>query len=116
MPERFNDQFWVRLDQLLESSEVVVDRPRDSAHPEYKNMIYPLDYGYLAGTMTADGGGIDVWLGSSGERNAVGVAVTVDLEKRDTEIKILLGCSDEEMRTVARFLNDAGMGCLLVRR
>ena len=30
---------------------VTVDRPLGSAHPDYPEMIYPLNYGYIEGIM-----------------------------------------------------------------
>lgn len=117
MPERFNPEFWQHVDQLVAGSKIVVDRPKSSPHPDYEDITYPLDYGYLAGTMSSDGAGIDVWLGTDGERRVNGVICTVDLVKRDSEIKILLGCTEDEMRTIAEFLNHSnGMRGLLVRR
>lgn len=59
-----NDDFWCKLDELVQSGDLVIDRPQGSAHPRYPDIIYPLDYGYLAGTTAADGEGIDVWVGS----------------------------------------------------
>lgn len=117
MPEQHNDEFWGHLDRLIQNSQVVIDRPKDSAHIDHEDMIYPLDYGYLAGTTSSDGAGIDVWLGSSGEHHVHGVVCTVDLFKRDAEIKLLLGCTDDEMQTIVSFLNqNQGMRCYLLRR
>jgi len=42
--------FWERLDKLLDSVELVVDRPKGARHPKYSHIVYPLDYGYLSGT------------------------------------------------------------------
>jgi inorganic pyrophosphatase len=114
MPE--HDEFWDFIDRLVAESEIVIDQPKGSAHAEYQETVYPLDYGYLAGTSSTDGAGIDVWLGASGERRANAVVCTVDLLKRDSEIKLLLGCADEEIQTIADFLNTGEMRCLLVRR
>ncbi len=50
--------------------------------------------------MSGDGQGIDVWLGSSGARGVTGVLSTIDLLKRDIEIKLLLGCS---LRRLTKF-------------
>ena len=33
---------------------VTVDRPLGSAHPDYPEMIYPLNYGYIEGIMAPD--------------------------------------------------------------
>ena len=116
MPEERVSYFWDMIDELVASSEVVIDRPRGSAHPRYPEMLYPLDYGYLAGTSSADGDGIDIWRGSQDTRHVTGVVCTVDLVKRDSEIKILLGCSEAEMALITDFLNDRYMGCWLITR
>jgi inorganic pyrophosphatase len=107
--------FWTILDQLA-AGEIVVDRPRGSQHPRMAGMVYPLDYGYLAGTTAGDGDGIDVWLGSLPGREVAGIACTADAHKRDVEIKLLLGCTVEEKDAVQRFLNSHGLGCLVLSR
>ncbi|MFZ2489089.1 MAG: inorganic pyrophosphatase [Anaerolineae bacterium] len=111
-----NELFWYNLDQLIAASEIVLDRPAGSVHPRHTDIIYPLDYGYLAGTSAGDGDGIDVWLGSLPERALVGIVCTADVLKRDTEIKLLLGCTCEEIALIQTFLNHFGLGCLIVPR
>lgn len=109
--------FWAALDQLMASSRVVIDRPRGTAHPRYPDMIYPLDYGYLADTTAMDGGGIDVWAGSDPARGLDAIMVTVDLVKRDSEIKLLIGCTEEEKQLVWHQHNDSeSMKGMLIRR
>ena len=39
-----------------------VDRPLGSAHPEYPDMIYPVNYGYAYGIMAGDGEEQDVYV------------------------------------------------------
>ena len=34
--------------------KVIVDRPMGSRHPKYEDMIYPINYGYIAGIMAPD--------------------------------------------------------------
>jgi inorganic pyrophosphatase len=110
--------FWHKLDQLIAEHELIIDRPKDSRHPRYPEMVYPLDYGYLIGTQAADGDGIDVWVGSLPNRAVMAVVCTVDMLKRDTEIKILLGCTPQEMQTVLNFHNDDSdwQSALLIER
>ena len=108
--------FWAWLDRLIAGSRVVVDRPKGSRHPRFPGMIYPLDYGYLEGTTAGDGAGIDIWQGANGGRRLTALILTVDLAKRDTEIKLMLGCSDEECRTALAFLNGRFMRAILVDR
>jgi inorganic pyrophosphatase len=112
-----NPQFWLDLETLVSSSRVVIDRPKASAHPRYPDLIYPLDYGFLDGTSGGDGDGIDVWLGSAEARAVTGVLATVDTEKRDSETKILLGCTDAQMLEIREWYNTvAKVQCLLVTR
>ncbi len=111
-----SQNFWDLLDRLVEKCELVIDRPRSTAHPHYPNLIYPLDYGYLADTRTIDGGGIDVWLGSLGDRSLNALAITVDLDKRDAEIKIMLGCTPAEQHIIMDFLNGYSIRAALLQR
>ncbi|WP_242870472.1 inorganic diphosphatase [Pseudobutyrivibrio xylanivorans] len=41
---------------------VTVDRPLGSYHPEYKDMYYPINYGYVEGIMAPDGEEQDVYI------------------------------------------------------
>lgn len=109
--------FWTALDTLLSQSEIIIDRPKGSAHPKFADIIYPLDYGYLQGTSSMDGDGIDVWLGSNRELGITGIVCSVDLLKRDSEIKILVGCTDAERESVSAFHNQRlHMGGILICR
>jgi len=111
-----SDEFWDALDRLIAGCQIVIDRPKGTCHPRYPELSYPLDYGYLAGTTSGDGNGIDVWLGSSNNRMLSAVIVTVDGFKRDTEIKLLLGCSEDETQIALNCSNNETMRSLLIRR
>lgn len=91
------ERFWVVADALVASSEIVIDRPKGSQHPPYSDVVYPLDYGYLADRRAMDGGGIDVWRGSIRDAGITAVIATVDAFKRDAEVKLLVGCTREEV-------------------
>lgn len=54
-----------------------------------------------------DAGGIGIWIGSSAIKQADALICTVDLLKRDSEIKLLIGCTQEEKRTILAFHNDS---------
>lgn len=111
-----NHDFWHMLDRLVAECELVIDRPRGSAHPRYPEVRYPLDYGYLAGTRAGDGDGIDVWVGSLAERRVNGVICTVDAFQRDAEIKVLLACTPEEVKLALRVHNAGQQRGILVER
>ena len=112
-----NNGFWTALDMLVAVSEIIIDRAKGSAHPRYPNFIYPLDYGYLKNTTAMDGGGIDVWCGSDAAGKIDAVMCIVDLVKRDTEIKILIGCTEEQKILVYKTHNETEfMKGVLIRR
>ena len=95
----YNEGFWQALDELVSASDIVIDRPKGTAHPKYPDFIYKVDYGYLKDTTSMDGGGIDVWVGS-GEKKIDAIMCIVDVQKKDSEIKILIGCTEEEKTIV----------------
>ena len=111
----YNENFWLSLDELIKNSEIVIDRPKGTAHPKYPDFIYHLDYGYLKNTSSPDGEGIDVWVGS-GEKTADAVMCIIDLTKKDSEIKILLGCTEEEKQIVYNTHNTPFMKGILIHR
>lgn len=112
----YNSAFWNALDELVKNSEIVIDRPKGSVHPRYIDFIYKVDYGYLKNTSSMDGGGIDVWVGSAGKQIDA-IMCIVDLVKRDSEIKILLGCNEEEKEIIYQTHNETQfMKGILIRR
>ena len=111
-----NDDFWKSLDSLVDNSEIIIDRPKGTAHPKYPDFIYKVDYGYLKNTSSMDGAGIDVWVGS-GDKQIDAIICIVDLMKRDSEIKILIGCTEEEKQSVYKTHNETQyMKGILIRR
>lgn len=101
----FDDEFWNALDELVLNSEIIIDRPKGTAHPRYSDFIYRVDYGYLKNTTSMDGAGIDVWVGT-GEKKIDAIMCIVDLMKKDSEIKILIGCTEEEKKIVYETHNE----------
>lgn len=109
-------KFWAAAEQLVATSEIVIDRPKGSKHPRHPEAIYPVAYGYLRGTTGGDGEGIDVWVGSLKPKSITGVVCTFDLRKRDAELKLLLGCTRREEQHVLSFLNMGDMAAILVTK
>lgn len=108
--------FWASVDRLATECELVLDRPRGSVHPRFPELRYPLDYGFLRNTRSSDGRELDVWAGSLPDRRCVGLICTVDLLKRDSEVKLLLGCTPEEMSLAMKMHNGGPMRGLLMTR
>ena len=117
MNNYLNTEFWVALDELVENSEIIIDQPKGTAHPKFPDFIYKVDYGYLKNTSSMDGDGIDVWVGSDPRRQLDAIMCIVDLTKRDSEIKILIGCTEEEKEIVYDTHNETEfMQGVLIRR
>ena len=114
--DNLNNEFWKALDQLVQTSEIIIDRPKGSVHPKYPDFLYPVDYGYLQNTSSMDGEGIDLWSGTGGSQvNAI--LCIVDLLKRDSEIKLLLGCTGTEIESIRKVLHRPPfLNALLIRR
>ena len=111
-----NIEFWNALDELVNKSEIIIDRPKGTSHPKYPDFIYRVDYGYLKDTSSMDGAGIDVWVGSNG-KNVDAIMCIVDLMKRDSEIKILVGCTEKEKEIIYETHNETQfMKGVLIRR
>lgn len=100
-----NAFFWQKLDTLFLSSKLVIDRPRHTAHYKYSNLIYPVDYGYLSDTTGSDQSPIDVFRGSVKTNQIQAIVVSADILKKDCEVKLLLGCNEEEEHEILQFLN-----------
>ena len=109
--------FWHALDTLIASCEMVIDRPKGSAHPRFPDFIYPVDYGYLKGSSSMDGAGIDLWLGTAPEKCLDAIVCIVDLMKKDSEIKLLIGCTEEEKALIREIHNETEyMKGIMIRR
>lgn len=111
-----NFQFWHHADKLVESSQIIIDRPKGSSHPKFAEIVYPLDYGYLQGTTGGDGQGVDCWVGAARERKVTGAIITVDLQKRDSEVKLLIGLTREEAEIALQVHQTDSQGAQLVWR
>ena len=112
-----DDGFWEAVERLVKESKIVIDRPKGTVHPRFADFVYGVDYGYLDNTSSMDDGGIDVWVGTDGRKQIDAVMCVIDLMKRDSEIKILIGCTDEEKEIVYQTHNRTdGMKGILIRR
>ena len=112
-----NIDFWNAIDTLVSSGKFIIDRPKGSTHPRFSNIKYELDYGYIENNTSMDGSGIDVWCGSLPSAKVDAIICTVDLMKKDSEIKLLMGCTEEEINSVYEFHNNTEfMKGILIRR
>ena len=71
-------------------------------------MIYPLDYGYISGTVGGDGAEVDVFIGS-GDSGLTAALITHDLGKGDRELKLLWNTTEAEIAAAYAFLQRENM-------
>jgi inorganic pyrophosphatase len=109
-------EFWQFMERLVKSTSITIDRKKGSSHQRFNDVPYPVDYGYLEGTSSVDGSEVDVWIGTGSSADVNGCFVTIDLEKGDCEVKIVLGCSEDEIRLIQAFHNSGGMRAKYINR
>lgn len=108
--------YWTELEELVKKHGFTIDRPKDSAHPRYPDYIYPLDYGFIPNTKSADGDELDAWHGSLESNEVTGIAVTLDPVKGDSEVKVLIGCNDDDKKQILAAHNRGDMTAIIVDR
>lgn len=114
MNERFG--YWDKLGRLVKENKIVIDRRKGTVHPKYESIIYPVDYGFIENTTSMDSGGIDIFWGTDNHDEIQGILCTIDVLKKDSEIKVLYNCTDKEIEMVKKFLENEYMSCILVKK
>lgn len=101
MARRFN---WAGWEQHIRQNGITLDRPYRTAHPDYPEIIYPINYGYVNGTTSSDGDAVDVFVGTA-ENGLVGLLMTTDYGRGNREVKLLYHCTPEEIYLANGFIN-----------
>jgi len=64
-----------------------------------------------------DHSGIDIFVGTNPDKNIDSIICTIDLLKKDSEIKLLMGCTETKKMEIYNFLNVTDfMKAILVKR
>ncbi len=61
MTDFVSKSFALTKQYLGQEVEVVIDIPKGQSHADYKNHIYEVDYGYVAGVLAPDGEELDAY-------------------------------------------------------
>ncbi len=77
---------------LGRSVTVAVDRPLGSRHPRHHDIVYPVNYGYLPGTLAPDGEALDAYvLGvDAALETFYGLAIAIIHRKDDDDDKLVV--------------------------
>ncbi len=82
----------IALSLLGKKVTVKIDRPKGTPHPDYKDTIYPINYGYIEGTLSGDGEPIDAYILGVDEPQKLYTGRVIGIVHRtnDTEDKLLV--------------------------
>ncbi|MBW9212244.1 MULTISPECIES: Inorganic pyrophosphatase [Terrabacteria group] len=109
--------FWQKVDTLFLSSGYTILRKKGERHPQFPNLIYPADYGYVNETKSTNGNGASLYAGSENRNKITSLVIAVDILSREMDVKILVGCSPEEEEAILRYLNQTDyQKTILVRK
>ena len=109
---------WHAWERIVRTQGYVIDRALGEAHPRHPDIIYPIDYGYIRGTVSSDYEEVDIFVGS-GDNGLVGCILTTDFRRRDQEAKFIFNCTPAEIYIINGFINydmTLMMGRLVLRR
>lgn len=72
--------------------KVTVDRPLGSRHPKHKNIIYPINYGYIEGIIAPDGEEQDAYILGVDEpvKEFIGKVIAIIHRNDDVEEKLVV--------------------------
>ncbi len=111
-----NAYFWLKVDTLFLSSTLTINRHKGETHPNFKNLVYPVEYGHLTDTASDNGEGVSVYVGSL-PQSITALVVAADILQKTLDVKILLGCTEAETEEVLHFLNQTDFQkTVLIRR
>ena len=71
---------------------VIIDRPLGSVHPKHKNIVYPLNYGYINGIFAGDKEEQDVYIMGINRpmKFFMGEIIAIIHRKNDSEDKLVV--------------------------
>ncbi len=72
---------------LGQEVDIIMDRPVGTRHPKHPDIVYPINYGYIDGMLSADGEGIDVYLLGIHEPLATCRAKIIAIIRREDDIE-----------------------------
>ncbi|MFA5130376.1 MAG: inorganic diphosphatase [Patescibacteria group bacterium] len=103
-------QVAVATDYLGKTVTITIDRPINSKHPKF-GWPYPLNYGFVPGTLSPDGEELDAYLIGINEpvESYAGVCIAVIHRTNDNDDKLVVvtedkkSITDDELREATHF-------------
>ncbi len=100
-----NAFFWQKVDSLYLSGTRKIIKKKGEIHDTFKNLVYPLDYARIEDMKSVSGHGVAVYLGSENRNKVSALVVAADILEKELDVKVLAGCTEEEIEEVLRYLN-----------
>ncbi len=100
-----NAFFWQKVDTLYLSGTRKVFKKKGEVHDTFKNLVYPLDYARIEDMKSVSGHGVAVYLGSENRNKVSALVIAADILEKELDVKVLAGCTEEEIEEVLRYLN-----------
>ncbi len=100
-----NAFFWQKVDTLYLSGTRKVIKKKGEVHDTFKNLVYPLDYARIEDMKSVSGHGVAVYLGSENRNKVSALVIAADILEKELDVKVLAGCTEEEIEEVLRYLN-----------
>ena len=96
--------FWQKMDSLYLSAEFVITDKKGGCVKDFPDLLYPCDFGYLKMPKHDLQSEIKCFKGTKGE--SIGQAVIcANIIDKCIDVRLLIGCSDDEQYEILRFLN-----------
>ena len=100
-----NALFWQKVDSLFLSGTKTLMKKKGEHHDTYNNLVYPVDYSRIVDMKSPSAHGVAVYMGSGNRNSVTGLIVAADILEKELDVKLLAGCTDEEIEDVLRYLN-----------
>lgn len=112
-----NAYFWQKVDTLYLSGTRKLIKKKGERHDEFQNLVFPLDYARIVDMKSVSGHGVAVYMGSENRNKVSALIIAADILAKELDVKVLAGCTDEEIDDVLRYLNQTDFQkTVLIRR
>lgn len=113
-----NALFWQKLDTLVMSNVIEIEKKAGESHDELKSLIYPVDLGQISDTLGIGNHTLEIYRGKKLSGKGIqAIAVSCNILDKTVEVKLIVDCDEEEIQSIITFLNSMDFQkALLIRR
>lgn len=108
--------FWSMLEGMVERNGFVINNLRNSKHPEYINIQFPVAHGYIGGTHIDKYHCLNIFVGTKDDEKINGVICVIDTLQGEVSMKVIYNCTDEEVKNVCNLFYNLCQGAIFHAR